>query len=56
MSDQELRAALKRIDEDEAVDVTKWEANFIESVVYTYAGPLSPKQRDVAEKIIDKYG
>lgn len=56
MNDEQLRAALRKIDEDDSVDVTSWEANFIESVVYRYNGPLSPKQRDVAEKIIEKYG
>lgn len=56
MNDQEIRRRLKLIDEDDAVDVTRWEADFIESVVYRYSGPLSDKQRAVAEKIIDKYG
>lgn len=56
MNDQEIRRRLKLIDDDDAVDVTRWEADFIESVVYKYNGPLSDKQRDAAEKIIEKYG
>jgi len=56
MSDQEIREALKRIDEDDSIDVTSWEAGFIETVVYKFRGALSPKQRDAAEKIIEKYG
>jgi len=56
MNDEEIRRRLKLIDDDDAVDVTRWEADFIESVVYKYNGPLSDQQRAAAEKIIEKYG
>lgn len=55
LSDAELRKCLKQIDEDDAIDVTSWEADFIEHVVYKYGGALSDKQRASASKIIDRY-
>ncbi len=54
-SDQQLRDLLREIDESDDVDVSAWEAGFIDSVVYKYNGPLSDKQRDSAESIIEKY-
>jgi len=56
MTDQEIREALEDIDCDENVTVTSWEAEFIDSVVYKYKGPLSGPQRKSAEQIIEKYG
>lgn len=53
--DDELREALKKIDEDETIEVTNWEAEFIESVVFRYDGFLSAKQMKVAERIVEKY-
>lgn len=50
MTDDELRDALREIDEGDA-DVSEWEAEFIESVVYRYDGPLSERQKAVAERI-----
>jgi len=55
MNDDELRRQLKVIDDDPNVDVSSWEADFIENIVFNYAGPLSDKQREAAERIIDKY-
>lgn len=55
MDDNELREELRDIDESEDVDVSEWEAEFIESVVYNYQGPLSDKQREKAEEIIERY-
>jgi len=55
MDDEELREELKSIDVSEFVTVSSWEADFIESVVYEYEGPLSDEQRDKAEEIIEKY-
>jgi hypothetical protein len=54
LTDEELRARLREIDEGEAA-VTEWEANFLESVVYKYHGPLSDRQRDAALELIDRY-
>lgn len=56
MNDAELRARLRALDLDEETDVTGWEADFIESVVYKYEGPLSEKQREAAAKILETYG
>ena len=57
LSDDELRARLKEIDEDASVDVSSWTADFIETVVYTNAAAtMSPKQRTKAREIIEKYG
>jgi len=55
MSDAEIRERLQDIDEDDDIDVSSWEAGFIESVVYRYKGPLSDAQREKARQIIEKY-
>lgn len=54
MSDAQLRAALREVDESDH-DVSKWEAEFLQSIVYDYQGSLSQKQRTSAIKIIQKY-
>lgn len=53
--DEELRHELKKVDEDSSIDVTRWEADFLESVLHQQVGALSEKQRDAAKKIIRKY-
>lgn len=55
MTDEELREELRLLDTNEDVTVDSWEADFIESVVYKYKGPLSESQRKKAEQIIEKY-
>lgn len=52
--DAEIREVLIAIDDDDTVDVTDWEAKFIDSVAFK-TFPLSEKQREVAKKIIEKY-
>lgn len=54
MTNQELRERLTEIDKSD-VEVSDWEADFLENVLYEYKGPLSPKQRAVAERMIEKY-
>lgn len=54
-TDVEIREELKIIDANEDVDVSSWEADFIEHVVFKYAGTLSDKQRHKAEQLIEKY-
>lgn len=55
MTDGELREELRELDTNPDVTVDSFEADFIENVVYQYAGPLSEKQRKTAERIIEKY-
>lgn len=55
LNDTEIREQLKAIDEDDDVDVTSWEADFIDSIVYQYKGWLTAPQRTTAIKIIEKY-
>lgn len=55
VSDAELRERLQAIDEDEDVDVSQWEGEFLDSVVYKYHGPLSERQRECALQILEKY-
>ena len=52
-TDEEIRSELKSIDAGDH-DVSTWTANFIESIVYEYKGPLSDKQRAKAMEIIQK--
>ncbi len=55
MTDEELRDELTALDISEHVTVESWEADFIESVVFRYHGPLSEAQRKKAEQIVEKY-
>ncbi len=55
LSDEEIRDELIDIDRDEDVEVTSWEANFFESILYKYDGPLSPRQREAALRIMERY-
>ena len=54
-TDEELREQLTEIDNDDDIDVTAWEANFIDQVVYKQKTPLSSKQREIARRIIEEY-
>lgn len=53
--DEEIRAKLREIDEDDDIDVSAWEAEFLESILHKHRGTLSEKQRLSARKIIEKY-
>lgn len=55
MTDDEIRDALKELDQSDEMEVDSWEAEFIEHVVYKYKGPLSDRQKKKAEDIIEKY-
>lgn len=56
IGDALLRNLLKFIDEDGGMVVTRWEADFLENVLFRYqSGPLSDRQRLVAQEIIWKY-
>jgi len=56
-SDARLRERLTKLDQDDDVTVSSWEADFIESVCFKKKNSqLSEKQRDLAEKILAKYG
>lgn len=55
MTDAELRDALREIDGSDH-DLTRWEADFLNNIVFEYQGGLSEKQRSSAIKIIEKYG
>ena len=52
--DEKLREKLKKIDVLD-VDVSSFEASFLESVLFKYQGPLSEKQRAVARDMIERY-
>mgnify|MGYP001563453393 CR=1 FL=1 len=53
--DADLRGELSDIDDDDDISVTKWESEFIETVVFTHASrSLSDRQRQSAIEIIKK--
>lgn len=54
LTDEQLREYLKEVDEGDE-EVNAFEAGFIDTVVYKYSGPLSPKRRTTAIQIIEKY-
>lgn len=53
-SDAELRTFLELVDTSQW-EITDFEAEFIEGVLYNYKGLLSAKQRKTAFGIIKKY-
>lgn len=54
--DETIRKELKAIDEDETVEVSSKEADFIESILYKYPkSSLSAQQASWALNIIEKY-
>lgn len=53
-TDDELRAELNAID-DSDTDLTNWEGQFIESILFKKALMLTPKQRETVIKIVRKY-
>lgn len=53
---RELRDQLKFIDKNEDIEVSRFEANFLENVLYRYRGPLSSRQKEIARQILEKYG
>lgn len=56
MSDEEIRDLLRQIDYLPDVDVTPYEANFIEDIVYKKSRmDLTDNMRTVALNIIEKY-
>ena len=55
MSDESIREQLREIDSNEEIECTSWEADFLDHVLFKYDGPLSTKQKDVAQRIIQKY-
>jgi len=57
MSDEELREALRELDEREDVRVNGWTANFIEGIVYGAfkSRSLSVKQREKIIQILEQY-
>jgi late competence protein required for DNA uptake (superfamily II DNA/RNA helicase) len=54
-SDDYLRQELQRIDDDEDLQVSRWEADFLESILFKWRGPLSSKQRKSAQEMIERY-
>lgn len=55
MTDKEIRDVLTHLDNSDR-EVSSWEANFLESVLHKWDGPLSEGQRTSAERMIERYG
>lgn len=55
-ADKERLKFLIRLDQAENVSVTDWEAHFIESHISKAYVEFSPKQREVVDKMIERYG
>ncbi len=54
MDDDQIRDGLEEIDVGD-FDVTGWEADFLQSILHEWEGPLTERQRESAEKMIEKY-
>lgn len=52
-TDADYRTILQEID-DMGAEVSEWEADFIESIL-SHDRPLTPKQKDVIDRIRGKY-
>jgi hypothetical protein len=55
LTDSQIREKLEEIDEDDDLTVTAYEADFLNNIMYSYQGPLSEKQREVALRMIAQY-
>jgi len=57
LSDSQLMDMLHDVDEDDDVDVTSWEAEFIDSIFKQYDkyGRLTEKQRAKVLEIVEEY-
>lgn len=59
LSNKEIYDTLKEIDEDSELTVSRWEADFFDSIFKqldnTNHTHLTPKQRDTCLDIIEKY-
>jgi len=55
MSNHQLRYELKKIDQYPEVEMTSYEAGFIEDVVFNSDYPMTEKQKAFCEKLIEKY-
>jgi len=52
--DRDIVDALRELDESEDIDVSSWEANFLDSV-FKWDGELTDRQREKSIEIIKKY-
>ena len=58
VTDDQLRDKLNEIDENEEITVTRWEADFIDSLLYKNREKfwkLTDKQRKICFRMIKKY-
>jgi len=55
MTDAEIRAEIERLDADSDFDVDDYEADFIDGVLSRGRSSFTPKQRDFAIRLIDKW-
>jgi len=54
--DEELRVRLHELDNNDNINVTSWEANFIESILYTNKDrKLTDKQKTTIKDLLSKY-
>lgn len=55
--DDELREMLKEVDDADWIDVTEWESNFIQSILFARDRPavLTPAQRAKIRQIYEQY-
>ena len=52
---RELRDRLNDLDESDE-DVSDWAADFLENVLSNYLGPLSDRQIEAAEDLLEQHG
>jgi len=56
-SDADIRDALEELDQEDDIDVSPWEAEFIDSVCFKNGHlPLTEAQRAKAVEILEQYG
>jgi late competence protein required for DNA uptake (superfamily II DNA/RNA helicase) len=59
LTDEEIRERLERIADfgtsHPSDELTEWEHDFIENIVFKWDGELSEKQQECAERIIKKH-
>jgi len=55
LTNEQLVEYLKEIDEDEELEVSSWEACFLQTVLCDWEGDMTPRQRESAIQMCEKY-
>lgn len=55
MTNEEIREHLLQLDADEDIEVTDWEAEFLETMLKRHPDNYTHRQREAAIRMIERY-